>query len=156
CDPRLATLPGQDAYAPPAEVPAQAARQRLFAALAETLGAYASEWPLVLVLDDLQWADELSLRFLASLDAGYFHEHPVLVLGTYPAEEARDAIHELARRAHVADIALGRLDAETMTGIATDMLGLDEPPTFVRDLAARAEGNPFFVGEYLRAAVDEG
>jgi serine/threonine protein kinase/tetratricopeptide (TPR) repeat protein len=157
CEPRLATLPGQEAYAPPAEVPAQAAQQRLFAALSETLGAYAEEWPLVLVLDDLQWADELSLRFLSSLGAAYFEARPLLILATYRAEETTDALRDLTTRPHVAHVELPRLDADTMSAIASDMLGLDDPPpAFVRDLAGKAEGNPFFVGEYLRAAVDGG
>jgi hypothetical protein len=157
CEPRLSTLPGQDSYPPPADVPAQVARHRLFTALRDTLGAYADEWPLVLVLDDLQWADELSLRFLSTLDATYFEQRAVLVLATYRAEETSEALHELVSRAHVMHIELGPLDTATMNAIASDMLGLDAPPpTFVRELAAKAEGNPFFVGEYLRAAVDGG
>jgi tetratricopeptide (TPR) repeat protein len=44
-----------------------------------------------------------------------------------------------------------------MSAIAADMLGLGSPPpAFVEELAAKAEGNPFFVGEYLRAAVEGG
>ncbi len=157
CDPRLATLPGQESYPPPPDVPAQAAQQRLFAALADTLGTYSEEWPLVLVLDDLQWADELSLRFLSSLEQQYFEGRPLLVLATYRAEESNDALKDLAARPHVTHVHLGRLDAETMSAIASDMLGLDLPaPAFVRELAGQAEGNPFFVGEYLRAAVDGG
>jgi serine/threonine protein kinase/tetratricopeptide (TPR) repeat protein len=157
CDPRLATLPGQDAYASPPEVPAQVARQRLFTALAETLSEYAAEWPLVLVLDDLQWADELSLRFLLWLEPSFFEERPLLLLATYRAEETSEALSELAACAHVTHVDLGPLDAEAIGAIASDMLGLDHPPpTFVRELAAKAEGNPFFVGEYLRAAVDGG
>ena len=157
CDPRFAHLPGQEEYPAPPDVPAQAAQQRLLAALGETLGVYADEWPLLLVLDDLQWADELSLRFLAWLDRAYFDERPVLIVATYRAEEASDAIRDLASRAHVEHEVLGPLDQETIGAIAADMLGLAQPPPlFVVELAAKAEGNPFFVGEYLRAAVEEG
>jgi tetratricopeptide (TPR) repeat protein len=157
CEPRLADLPGQEFYPSPPEVPAQAAQQRLFGALAETLGAYADEWPVLLVLDDLQWADELSLRFLSWLDADYFDERGVLIVATYRAEETSLALRDLAARAHVAHEDLGPLDRGTMSAIAADMLGLGSPPpAFVEELAAKAEGNPFFVGEYLRAAVEEG
>ncbi len=156
-EPRFADLPGQDEHPHPPELPAKAARQRLFAALAETLGAYASTWPLVLVLDDLQWADELSQQFLTSLEPEFFAVHPILVLATYRAEETSDALRGLSARAHVTHIDLGPLDEATVAAIATDMLGLDDPsPTFFRSLAVKAEGNPFFVGEYVRAAVDEG
>jgi serine/threonine protein kinase/tetratricopeptide (TPR) repeat protein len=156
-EPRFALLPGQDRYAHPPELPAQAARQRLFAALAETIGSYASTWPLVLVLDDLQWADELSQRFLTSLEPAFFATHPILVLATYRVEETSPALSELSSRPHVSNLDLGRLDQTTLATIASDMLGFDGPsPAFCETLASKAEGNPFFVGEYVRAAVDSG
>ena len=111
CGPRLAELPGQDAYPDPPRVPAQAAQHRLFVALAETLGAYSDEWPMLLVLDDLQWADELSLRFLSWLGTAFFDERAVLIVATYRAEEASDALRELASRPYATHENLGPLES---------------------------------------------
>ncbi len=137
--PHLATLPGQDAYPEPPEVPAQAARHRLLAALADSLAAFVEEEPTLLILDDLQWADELSLDFLATLDASYFRSRRLLVLGTYRSEEVTDALREIIGSPAVKRIDLGRLDEETVGAIVGDMLAMDRPPeAFVKVLARRS------------------
>src|SRR5262249_50682029 len=68
--PSLLTLSGQSEQPPLAEVPPEEARWRLFGALKEALLLFTADRPLLLVLDDLQWADELSLGFLAYLTKG--------------------------------------------------------------------------------------
>jgi tetratricopeptide (TPR) repeat protein len=155
-EPELATLPGQDAFPDPPPVPAQAARLRILTALGETLAAFAATRPLLLVLDDLQWADELSLDFLKSLDETYFAKLPVYVLGAYRAEEMSDALRELLSVAGVTHVGLGRLDVNTVGQIVGDMLAMNPPPdALVRVLHRRSSGNPFFVAEFLRTAVAE-
>ena len=67
CEPELARLPGQDKFPDPGALPADAARFRLLSALEQTLDALLALGPLFLVLDDLQWIDELSLAFLETL-----------------------------------------------------------------------------------------
>src|SRR5262249_51539006 len=54
-------------------------------------------------------------------------------------------------------IALGRLDAADVGAMVSGMLALREPPEPILDvLVERSNGNPFFVAEYLRAAIGEG
>ncbi|WP_437636106.1 serine/threonine-protein kinase [Sorangium sp. So ce854] len=155
-EPSLAQLRGHERYPEPPELPPEAARYRLRTALAATLAAFAAARPVLLVIDDLQWADENSRGVLEHLDADYFAAHPVVLLGTYRTEERSPALASLLAAPWASRIALGRLDRASVGRMVRDMLALDEPPeAFVRDLFEQSEGNPFFIAEYLRAAIQE-
>jgi tetratricopeptide (TPR) repeat protein len=154
--PALATLPGQQALPAPPELSSEAARARLLDDLAAVIAGFADERPLVLVLDDLQWADELTLDFLSSLPEGWFERHRVLILGTYRSDEAGPRLRALLARPWVEALDLGRLDERAVRAMVADMLALAHPDeALVSFLARHSEGIPFFVAEYLRAAVAE-
>jgi predicted ATPase len=160
-EPALLGLPGQQRYPEPVELPAEAARVRLFSDLAETLRALSEERPLLLVLDDLQWADELTLGFLGFLaraaSTGAQPPARLLVLGTYRTEEVGEGLRALLVLAGSQKLRLGRLEEEAVGRMVCDMLALPESPSvFARYLSRHSEGNPFFVAEYLRTAVDQG
>ncbi|WP_437968379.1 AAA family ATPase [Sorangium sp. So ce260] len=155
-EPSLAQLRGHERTPEPPELPPDAARYRLRTALADTLAAFAATKPVLLVLDDLQWADENSRDVLEHLDAAYFAAHPVVLLGAYRTEEAAPALASLLDAPWASRIELGRLDRGSVGRMVRDMLALDEPPeAFVRYLFEQSEGNPFFIAEYLRAAIQE-
>jgi tetratricopeptide (TPR) repeat protein len=155
-EPGLRNLPGQDQYPEPVEVPAQAERLRILEALQGTIRELARDRPLMLIIDDLQWADELSLSCLAAMTDGSWAGEPVLVLGTYRSDEVGEGLRELLSVPGLRRIELPRLEEETVGKIVAEMLAMKHPPrAFVRVLARSSEGNPFFVAEYLRAAVDE-
>lgn len=156
-EPRLAELPlvASSPRLPP--VSAEVAQRRLFAALDELLGAYGSQWPCLLVLDDLQWADELSLRFLASLPADWFAGKGLLVLATHRSDEEQPAIRSLEQRPFTSRLSLSGLDEAGVRALVCDMLALREAPRAWTTALSRASGgNPFFVAEYLRAASGTG
>jgi tetratricopeptide (TPR) repeat protein len=160
-EPALANLPGQDADLPPAELPPEAARLRVFVYLSQTLAALAQQRPLLLILDDLQWADGLTLGFLdfllSSGGSGALRSGPVLIVGTYRSEEVDSALAELLDDSEADRLELGRLGEPSVGAIVGDMLALQPPPEHMsRSLARHSEGNPLFVAEYLRAAVEEG
>lgn len=156
-EPLLARLPGQDAYPDPPPLHGAAARDRLLTAFAGTLAALAEHQPLLLLLDDLQWADEVSIRLLTQLGDDWFAGKRILVLGTYRVEETTPGITELLARPCTRQVALGRLDRTAVRSLACDMLAVDDlPETFVDFLASHSEGNAFFVAEYLRCASSEG
>ncbi|MBI2566456.1 MAG: tetratricopeptide repeat protein [Candidatus Schekmanbacteria bacterium] len=156
-EPTLANLPGQDSFPAPAELPGAAARLRVLAFLAETLAAVAADSPALLVLDDLQDADELSLGFLAYASrSDYFSHTALLVLGTYRREETTAGLAGLLAMAGTVSIDLKRLGDKAVAGLVGEMLAMSSaPPRFAAFLAQESEGNPFFVAEYLRTAVDE-
>ncbi len=102
--------PGFDAVPDAPGLSAEAGRQRLFRDLADTLAAFASDRGLFILLDDLQWSDELTLAFLESLPASYFEENAVVFLGTWRSEEATDALRRLAALPHADAFELTRMD----------------------------------------------
>ncbi len=156
-EPHLADLPGQSAYPNPPRLTGPAARDRLMKALSETLEALARSGPVIIIVDDLQWADELTLRFFATLPDDWFAGRSVAVLATSREGDRNDAVGELAARPYVAQHSLGMLGEEHVSALVADMLAVDTvPPELAHVVAEQSGGNPFFVAEYLRAAVDEG
>lgn len=150
-EPSLRAAPGYSGEAP-APLGADAAVKRLQSVLGSTLRAFAESKPLLLILDDLQWADELSLAALTALlgDPGR-----VMVLGLCRTSEASPELLELMGRAPEGKIALDRLDAHAVESMVADMLATQSPPPELSEfLQAESEGNAFFVVEYLRAAVE--
>ena len=136
-------------------IPPEIAARRLNADLAETLASLARAKPLMLILEDLQWADEGTMRFLFSLDAEFFAGLPLLIVGTYRADEVGPDLRSLLAKQHVKKVLLGRLDEANVADIVRSMLAAPNAPgAFLEYLAKQSEGNPFFVAEYLRAAVD--
>jgi serine/threonine protein kinase/tetratricopeptide (TPR) repeat protein len=152
----LGHVPARESIPPPPPLGVEASRQRLFKYLAETIAAFAHEQPLVWVVDDLGWADELSLAFFRSLDADFFEQTPVFILCTYRSEEPAEALLALAQRPHVEHVVLPRLAGMAVASMIGDMLANQELPAgFLEFVIREAEGNPFFVAEYLRAAVND-
>ena len=135
----------------------EAARAQVLDALAATLFAFAEARPLLLVLDDIQWADDLSLAFLRQLSTADFAGHRVILVGTYRMEERGDELAAIVRAPTVIGLELSRLDARSVGAMVSGMLALREPPPILIDfLDRRSDGNPFFVAEYLRAAILDG
>jgi tetratricopeptide (TPR) repeat protein len=156
-EPRLADLPGVDRTAVPADLPPEGALERLFTVLAETIGNLTAERPLLLILDDLHWADDLSLKFLRQLPQSYFSDRRLLLLGTYRSDEVPPALRQWLDTGGVGTLAVGRLNEAAINSLVADMLALPEAPAGLQEFLVRhSNGNPFFVAEYLRAAVAEG
>jgi serine/threonine protein kinase len=153
-EPLLAQVPAREASQPLLPLAAEPSRKRLFEALGAVLQTFAREVPLLWIIDDLGWADELSLSFLRSLDPAFFANTPVLILGTYRSEESTAELERLVELPHVQHYRLERLGHSAVRSMMSDMLALPQPADdLVLFVTREAEGNPFFVAEYLRAAV---
>jgi serine/threonine protein kinase/predicted ATPase len=170
CEPSLAALPGQERYPDPPPQSNDAVRARLMDALGETLVAFAQIAPFVVLLDDLQWADELTLHFLTLFQGGVWEAPQVAIVAAYRSEDEREVARSCgAALEGTALVDLGPLEETSLNDILREMLGADEVPQYVaqstlepahgrflRQLASRSQGNPFFVAELLRASVTEG
>jgi predicted ATPase len=157
-EPELLALPGVARQPLPAPLDPGPARFRLYRSLLLTLAALTRKAPLLLILDDLQWADDLIIGFLSMVGQGAAGRHlPLLVIALYRQEEASESLLGLTGLEHARCLDLTRLDEAAVAAMAGDMLGHERPPAeLTRYLFSRTEGNPFFVAEYLQAAVEEG
>jgi class 3 adenylate cyclase len=138
-------------------------RYRLFDAVAAWLTATSNEEPVLLVLDDLQWAAKPTLMLLRHVVAAVGGR--ILVLGTYRDTELThdhpllEVVPDLRRQGGVDRLSLAGLDdvgvaalVEQASGRALDDAGL----ALARAVHAETEGNPFFVREVLRHLAETG
>jgi DNA-binding SARP family transcriptional activator/tetratricopeptide (TPR) repeat protein len=134
-------------------------RHRLFDALAALLAEIAAGAPLLLVLDDLHWADSPTLQLVRHLIRAP-QPRRAMFLGTCRAGELADdhaladVVASLRREAMLTEVTLGGL-AEAEVGELVAALGAEAPsPAFVSSLHGVTEGNPFFVEEVVRHLRD--
>jgi len=134
-----------------------AVRFRVLAALRDALGELADDGPVLLVLDDLQWADELTVAALRALGPELLAGRGVFVLATARAEELTAELDATLAAIGATRFLVPRLDRAAIGAMVRDMLALeDDAPTLTELVATRSEGNPLFAAEYVRTAVDEG
>ncbi len=151
-------LPGLPA--PPALEPEQA-RFRLFDSITTFLKNASSRQPVVLVLDDLHWADKPSLLLLQFL-ARELRGARLMVLATYRDVELRrghplaDALGELARQQLSQRILLRGLTERDVARFIELTAGRTPPEALVAAVYRETEGNPFFVNEIVRLLVADG
>lgn len=157
-EPSILKLPGQDSYSEAAELPADTAKLRLFNYLIETFRVLANEGPLLLILDDLHWLEELTLAFLQyCIRNRTFDNEPILVVIIFRSDEISDGIESLLADKSIDRIYLERLGDEAVATMIADMLSLSSVPLeFSKHLTRHSEGNPFFIAEYLHTAVEVG
>lgn len=147
--------------AAPSLAPAQEGT-RLAEAFIHFLEGWAGAVPLVVILEDLHWADGDTLTILPAL-ARRLGPLGVLVIGSYRTEEARatpqtwEGLQAASRGNLLKRHALSRLDEAATGELIRRSLGLAGPaPLFEIRLHRETDGNPLFILESLRALQDEG
>jgi class 3 adenylate cyclase/tetratricopeptide (TPR) repeat protein len=112
----------------------------------------AARQPLVVVVEDLHWVDEMTRGALAAL-VDVVPTVPVLLVLTYrPGYE-----HALGERTYISRLALGHLTDEESAALAADVLHAAALPEELERLIARkAEGNPFYVEEETKCLLEMG
>ena len=131
--------------------------EEMFLAVRRLFEALGREQPIVLVVDDIQWAEPLFLDLLEHL-AEWVQSVPLLVvcLARPEIREVRPVLTEQGRRV-AAVVNLEGLSVTATTELAARLVGADALP---RELLARipesTEGNPLFVRELMRMLVDDG
>lgn len=154
-----------DAPPPISVLSAGAARNRFHVVFQNFVGVFAAKnHPLVIFMDDLQWADQSTLKLLELLAASPEADHLLMICAYRPGEIA--AGHPLTAflnqirqsGVHVEDIALHPLDLASVEQLVSETLLADVPA--VSELAAlcfkRTYGNPFFLDHLLMLMHDTG
>ncbi len=133
-------------------------RARLFAAVSSMLTELSSRTPMAVLIDDIQWIDELSVSLLHYVICSLVEPGRIVLAATArPGELADNAaaqllLRNLAREGRRTGIALGPLDQDACVALATSIA----PDHDVASAVAAAEGNPFFTLELARALAGGG
>jgi DNA-binding CsgD family transcriptional regulator/tetratricopeptide (TPR) repeat protein len=152
-------LPGLEDGGPVPERDDPSAQLRLFEALLELLDLLSESCPLVLILEDIHWADRSTRTFIAFLVRSLRQERVMLLL-TYRTDELhrrhalRPLLSELERLDRARRIDLAPFDRGELTEALADILGDAPSEDLVERLFARSEGNPLYTEELLAAGLD--
>ena len=147
--------------AEPVESSPEGRRYRLFEAVATLVSEVARARPLLMVLEDLHWADRPTLLLLRHLLRSS-HEAPLCLVGTYRESDVgrthplTEVLAELRREEGVTRVGLQGLDEERVRQFIGQWIGRESPPSLTRLVAGNTEGNPFFIGEVLRHFKETG
>ena len=151
-------LPG---LGPQPNLEPEQARFRLFDSITTFLKNSAQNQPIMLVLEDLQWADRSSLLLLEFL-AREIGASRLLLAGTYrdgdlsPEHPLAQSLDALDRERLLQRVRLGGHTQDDVARFIEVTAGLSPPVEFVEAIHAQAEGNPLFITETVRLLMQEG
>jgi DNA-binding CsgD family transcriptional regulator/tetratricopeptide (TPR) repeat protein len=133
----------------------------MFEAFRALLGELAEERPVIVVIEDLHWADRSTLDLLSWL-ARNLADTRVLLTVTYRSDEMRRShplrpvLAELGRLPHVERVDVQPLTELEVAELLTAIQGGPVPADVARQVADRSEGNPFFVEELFAGSAEDG
>ena len=132
---------------------------RLFESLLELLHLLSLRQPLVLVLEDMHWADGSTRAFVTFLARSLIDER-ILLLLSFRSDELhrrhpmRPLLAELSRLDSCRRLELEPFDHAELAEALTDILGEAPAPDLIDRLLMRTDGNPLYVEELMAAALD--
>ena len=129
-------------------------REELFDAWRRFFERMAARYPLVLVFEDIHWADDGLLDFIEYL--GDWAQGPILTVALARPELFERRATWGGGKRNAASIALDPLSADESVAMLDDLLAGGLPEELGGVVAARSEGNPLFVEEIVRKLIDDG
>jgi class 3 adenylate cyclase/tetratricopeptide (TPR) repeat protein len=136
-------------------------RFRLLDGVAQLLIARSARAPLLLVLDDLHWADKGTIAMLRHV-ARFAPQQKILVVGTYrdvevgPGHPLTEALDTLRREADYERVRLEGLEQEAVRELLSAVAEQEVSEALGFAIAKETEGNPFFIREVVRHLIEEG
>ncbi|OGN86637.1 MAG: hypothetical protein A2X23_00320 [Chloroflexi bacterium GWC2_73_18] len=157
----LLSLPVEGELGERTKIDPETMQGRYIASIHQLLRALSAEAPLVVVCEDVHWADPASVEVMSQL-LPLASQLPVLFIAAARTETDVPGWRLVAHAREVfgsalTEIQLGPLEAEESRSLVSNLLEIESLPDRVRELIlARAEGNPFFVEEVIRMLIDRG
>jgi predicted ATPase len=111
--------------------------------------------PLLVVLDDLHAADDATLALLQTGLLPLCQRTRLFVLGAFRREEASPCLQTFLAACGQDHRILERLDDDAIRSVIRDTVATPIPAPIAATVARRSRGNPFWAGEYLRAAIGD-
>jgi DNA-binding CsgD family transcriptional regulator len=150
---------GPAAAQPANEGLAPATQSRLFEGLLSLLDALGAERPVLLLIEDLHWADRSTRAALAFLARSLDAEHALVVCSYRPDElhrrhPLRPLLAEVERAARARRITIDPLTRDELADQLTDILGAPPEADLLERLWTRSGGNPLYCEELLAAGLD--
>ena len=142
-----------------ADAPADATQSRVFEALLALVGSLGEETPVVLVVEDLHWADSSTRSFIGFLSRTICSER-LLVVGTYRSDELhrrhplRPLLAELSSDPYARLVELPRFTPEELAEQLEGILAGRPDGELVERIYSRSEGNALYAEEILAAGLD--
>ncbi|MGZ3625301.1 MAG: ATP-binding protein, partial [Ktedonobacteraceae bacterium] len=139
----------------------QQEKRRLFAALAQFFIYQATKQPVLLIIEDLHWADDSSLEFLLYLSRRCANQ-PMLMIFTYRDDEIhanlRHWLAQLEREHMIHELALTRFSSNDVEAMLNAIFHkrYSRHLDLLDSLYTLTEGNPFFIEEILKSLISGG
>ncbi|HUR76534.1 MAG TPA: AAA family ATPase [Acidimicrobiales bacterium] len=143
------------------DIPPEQQRRYFFNAVGSFVARGAKRFPLVMMMDDIHWADESTLLLIEHI-AQLVPNHRILGIGTYRDVELEvsrplaASLERMVRSQTVERIHLTRFGVDDVGRMIEGLAGRTPPRAIVEAVHSETEGNPFFVGEVYRHFVEEG
>ncbi len=135
-------------------IDAARAREEAITAVVTYADRYSAHRPVVVVLSDLHWADDLVLELVDALLERLANRRFVVLATARPVIEER--WHPPHGRHNLVVLTLDSLRAEAAAQLLTELAGQDLGPELTKDLLARSGGNPFFLEELVSLLAEAG
>jgi len=158
--PELLHTPHRALAAPGTIGDASAARFRTFDAIGQFLLKATQQVPLAVVLDNIHWADELSLSLLEFLTQELTHSRLLLVATYRDADIAkrtllRSTLGGLTRESDVERVHLSGLSQAAIGTLAGNMCGRTLTESLIQTIYQRTDGNPLFAIELIKVLIED-
>ncbi len=136
-------------------------RDQAFAAVVRILHSASVQTPVILLIEDIHWADSASLALLHYIARAICNCERILVLATFRSEELTadteghphplaETLRAMRREDLFTEMQLSSLDVSNISEIAENMMGGRVQPSLAERLTSEGRGNPLFVVESLR------
>ncbi len=145
----------------------QAIKDQAFLAIAKIIRRIAAQRPIILLIEDIQWADSASLALIHYIARAFNESEKVLLLATFRSEALTsdsegyphriiETLSMMKREDLFNEIKLPGLDNACISKMVESMLGGPLQQALAEKLAVKSEGNPLFVIESIRMLLEQG